>query len=395
MNILIISVGYGLFKPKSGGRNRFYNLATQLIKKGGKLTVLQPSRYKESTDATLAEIHYYRVNFWNRTFGTITDLNVDFIIKFAKIIQKQKIDIIQVSSPYGVIASKLVTKLLRKNVPIIYDAHNVQSDLAQCSLDDPKATFLEKIFALVYMPLQERIAVKCADHIISVSQEDRMRFIEKYSITQQNITVIPSGVDIIDLPALKDKDEIKKELGIDKNKLVIISHGSYFHPPNREAIDLIKNDIAPEIMKVDKDIVFVIAGFDVPVFEEENINAVGFVEDIYSLIHAADMAIVPILSGGGTRLKILDYMGVGLPIVTTKKGIEGINAKNGEEAIIVEDVNEKFINAIKYLIDNKQERERIGANARRLAEEGYDWDKIGEKLDKLYREILEEKEACK
>ena len=391
MNILIISVGYGLFKPKSGGRNRFYNLAMQLIKKGGKLTVLQPSRYKESTDATLAEIHYYRVNFWNRTFGTITDLNVDFIIKFVKIIQKQKIDIIQVSSPYGVIASKLVTKLLRRNVPIIYDAHNVQSDLAQCSLNDPKATFLEKIFALIYMPLQERMAVKYADHILSVSQEDKMRFIEKYSITQQNITVIPSGVDIIDLPALKDKDEIKKELDIDKNKLAIIFHGSYFHPPNREAIDLIKNDIAPEIMKVDKDIVFVIAGFDVPVFEEENIKAVGFVEEIYSLIHAADMAIAPILSGGGTRLKILDYMGVGLPIVTTKKGIEGINAKNGEHVIIVDDVNEEFIDAIKYLIDNEQERKRIGANARKLAEEEYNWDKIGEKLDKLYRGILEER----
>ena len=113
------------------------------------------------------------------------------------------------------------------------------------------------------------------------------------------------------------------------------------------------------------------------------------VKDLYPLLHAADLAIVPIRGGGGTRLKILDYMGVGLPIVTTKKGIEGINVKNGEEAIIVDDVNEKFVDAIKYLIDNKQEREKIGANARRLAEEEYDWDKIGEKLDKLYREILE------
>ena len=117
--------------------------------------------------------------------------------------------------------------------------------------------------------------------------------------------------------------------------------------------------------------------------------------DIYSLLNIADIAIVPLLHGGGTKLKIFDYMGVAMPIVTTKKGIEGINIKNDEEAIIVDDVNEKFVDAIKYLIDNKQERERIGANARRLAEEGYDWDKIGEKLDKLYREILEEKEACK
>ena len=72
------------------------------------------------------------------------------------------------------------------------------------------------------------------------------------------------------------------------------------------------------------------------------------------------------------------------------KAIEGINAIKGEHAIVVDDVNEEFIDAIKYLIDNEQERERIGANARRLAEEEYDWDKIGEKLDKLYKTILEE-----
>jgi glycosyltransferase involved in cell wall biosynthesis len=391
MDVLVISEGWGLFKPKSGGRSRFYNLAIQLMKKERRITVLQPSRYKESIDDSLAKVHYFRANFGNRTFGSITDLNIDFIIKFTKIIQKQKIDLIQISSPHGIISSKLVTKLLRKSIPVIYDAHNFESDIRKCILKDPKATFLEKIFTLTYAPLQERIAVKCADHIIAVSQEDRIRFIKKYSIIKQNITVIPSGVDIMELPTLKDKDEIKKELDIDKNNLVIIFHGSHFHPPNREAIDLIKNDIAPEIMKVDKDIVFVIAGFDVPVFEEENIKSVGYVADIYSLIHAADMAIVPILSGGGTKLKVLDYMGVGLPIVKTKKGIEGINAKNGEDAIIVGDVNAKFTDAIKYLIDNKQEREKIGANARKLAEEEYDWDKIGEKLDNLYREILEGK----
>lgn len=393
MNILIISVGYGLFKPKSGGRNRFYNLATQLIKKGGKLTVLQPSRYKESIDDALADVYYFRVSFRNRTFGTITDINVDFIIKFANIIQKQKIDVVQVSSPYGVISSKLVTKLLRKNIPIIYDAHNIQSDLTQCSFNDPKATFLEKIFALIYAPLQEKIAVKCADKILSVSQEDRMRFIEEYGINEKKVSVIPSGVNILNLTLLKDKDKIRNELGIEGNKLVIVFHGSFFHSPNREAMDQIKNYIAQEIMKVDKDILFVIAGLGVPFFEDENIKSVGFVEDIYSLIHAADLAIVPILSGGGTRLKIHDYMGVGLPIVTAKKGIEGINAKNYEHAIIVDDVNEEFIDAIKYLIDNEKERKRIGANARKLAEEEYDWNKMGKKLDGLYKRIL--MEQCK
>ena len=65
------------------------------------------------------------------------------------------------------------------------------------------------------------------------------------------------------------------------------------------------------------------------------------------MLNSSDIGIVPILHGGGTKLKIFDYMGVGLPIVTTKKGIEGIEAKNGQHAIIVDDVNEEFINAIK------------------------------------------------
>ena len=74
-----------------------------------------------------------------------------------------------------------------------------------------------------------------------------------------------------------------------------------------------------------------------------------------------------------------------------EKEFGGIEAENGKHATIVDAVNEEFINALKYLIDNEQERERIGANARRLAEEEYDWDKIGEKLNALYKRIVAER----
>jgi glycosyltransferase involved in cell wall biosynthesis len=104
---------------------------------------------------------------------------------------------------------------------------------------------------------------------------------------------------------------------------------------------------------------------------------------------ASDIAIVPILRGGGTRVKIMDYLNVGLPIVTTKKGIEGIEAENGKHAIIVDDVNEEFIKALEFLIENDSERRRLSRNARKLAEERYDWTKIGEKLNKLYKHLAE------
>ncbi len=100
-----------------------------------------------------------------------------------------------------------------------------------------------------------------------------------------------------------------------------------------------------------------------------------------------DIAIVPICNGGGTRLKILDYMMMSLPIVTTKKGIEGINALNMENALIVEKVEEEFIDSIRYLLENKDFQEKMGKNNRKLVEEKYNIAIIGDKLNELYNKI--------
>jgi glycosyltransferase involved in cell wall biosynthesis len=230
-----------------------------------------------------------------------------------------------------------------------------------------------------------------ANHIITVSSNDKSRLIEKYGVAEEKIAVIPSGAKIINLKTIDNKNETRKGFGIRENEIVILFHGSYSYHPNKEAIDLIIDYVAPIIGKEFENVLFLLAGNGTPIVEKMNVKSIGFVEDLYSLLNIADIAIVPILQGGGTRLKILDYMGVGVPIVTTKKGIEGINAKNSEHAIIVDDVNEEFIDAVILLVNNKEERERIGANSRRLVEEEYDWDKIGEKLEGLYRDILEDR----
>jgi glycosyltransferase involved in cell wall biosynthesis len=154
-----------------------------------------------------------------------------------------------------------------------------------------------------------------------------------------------------------------------------------------EAVDMIRNYLAPRFATINKDVVFVIAGTGAPKFDADNVRAVGFVQDIRSLIRQADIAIVPIRSGGGTRLKVFEYMEAGLPIVTTRKGIEGIEAENMKHAIITQDVDEEFIQAILYLITDQSERRRIGYNARKLAQDDYDWCIIGRNLSQLYTRI--------
>ena len=383
-----------MLRLKKGDEIRVYNLAKNLSTKN-EIIILESTKYNNDSygksDKFVKNLYFfndYRIK--NTRFGIIfMDLNPSFLFNLFKILKTKKIDIIQISFPWGIIATKILTKLKNYRIPVIYDAHNVQSDLSKILASKSNRSRIKKLIILYYTPTLERFLVKFVNHIIAVGDNDRNRFIEKYSVNPEKITVIPSGTAIHNLKDIGNKYECKEKFNIDTDKLIIIFHGTYTFFPNKEAIDLIINYIAPTIMKQNPNVLFVIAGLDVPRIEKDNIKSIGFVEDIYSLIHAADIAIVPILRGGGTRLKILDYMGIGLPIVTTKKGIEGISAKNGEDAIIVDGVDEEFIDAIIHLINNKRERKRIGTNTRKLAEEEYNWDKIGEKLNGLYENLLE------
>jgi glycosyltransferase involved in cell wall biosynthesis len=96
---------------------------------------------------------------------------------------------------------------------------------------------------------------------------------------------------------------------------------------------------------------------------------------------------MPLRSGSGTKLKLFDYMNAGLPIITTRKGIEGVRVNDNEHVIIVDNIDKEMVNSIKYLVQNRQERERLGLNARRLAEDEYSWGIIGDKLDSTYRRV--------
>ena len=399
MNVLIVYPHGNVLNPEEGAEARVYHLARVLSKKN-EICILESTRNYTGVDTNknfVDQLYFfddYRIK--NKKLGVLfLDFNPSFLRNIFTIINSKNIDIIQIAFPWGIIATSLLARFKRfkkSKIIVTYDAHNVHSDLPKISQDDSLFS-IKKLFNKYYYFLQEKFSVNIADHIISVSSEDKVRFIEKFSVNPQKITVMPSGTIIPDLSKY-DSSKFREKFRLDEDKILILFHGKFTYLPNKEAKELIKNYIAPEIGKIYNNVLFVIAGKGVPIFKEDNIISMGFVDDIYALINSVDLAIVPILKGGGTRLKVLDYMGVGLPIISTKKGIEGINAKNGEHAIIVDDVDEEFIeefiDAIKYLIDNEQERKRLGANARRLAEEEYDWNKIGEKLDKLYKNLLYE-----
>jgi glycosyltransferase involved in cell wall biosynthesis len=103
------------------------------------------------------------------------------------------------------------------------------------------------------------------------------------------------------------------------------------------------------------------------------------VDDVRLPVAEAAVCVVPIRQGGGTRLKILEAMALGTPVVATAKAAEGLSAQNGVHLLLADDP-EAFAKHAIALLSNPELREHLIVNARRLVERCYDWDQIGRRF---------------
>jgi len=387
-------VDSGISKPFTGARNRLFHLTQELKNCGNHVIVLEPQEFFDVDDAKLATIYThptYRV--LNRGLKFFTDFDIWFITRLVQILRHEQIDLIAIDTACCTFAVRLAVTLTKTNVPIVYSPYDVESDFARDVIPQVAhfSQFERRIIPLYVAALEKLTAKYLANHIIMVSDAAKGQLCYKYRLDSEKVTVIPSGSELNKQLGQEEKDRVRAEMGLNSDSVIVVFHGSYAHPPNRNAIHTITDYVAPAF-EANKSIVFVLYGTGLPKFERENVRSYGFAQNLHQALSIADIALVPLTSGGGTKLKIFDYMNACLPIISTKKGIEGINVKDKEHLILADNTNE-MIDAIEYLIRNKQERERLGANARRLVENEYTWVTIGEKLDKTYRKLKEEKRA--
>jgi glycosyltransferase involved in cell wall biosynthesis len=118
------------------------------------------------------------------------------------------------------------------------------------------------------------------------------------------------------------------------------------------------------------------------------VEVTGFVEDLRPHLASAAAVVVPLRLGGGTRLKIVEAMAMARPVVSTRLGAEGIDARPGTE-LLVADTPESFAEAVLELLRDPAAGARLGAAARRLAEEKYSWEGAAAAMDGLFRQVLD------
>ena len=118
----------------------------------------------------------------------------------------------------------------------------------------------------------------------------------------------------------------------------------------------------------------------------DGIEVTGTVPDVYPYYEQAFAAVVPLLTGGGTRLKILEAMAAGVPVISTSIGAEGLAVTSGDDILIADDASQ-WDAAVETLHEPAQWR-RFADAGRRLAESRYDWGVLGDKLNRVYRGLV-------
>ncbi|MCZ7399986.1 MAG: glycosyltransferase family 4 protein [Candidatus Methanoperedens sp.] len=392
MKILVIYTNPNVVLKDTGTKARLVKLFKLFSNKNNLIFLSPLTEQNKSANVNIMSTYQFRqLSIFKNYLAVFTDFNFDYIIKIRRIIKKEKIDFIFITLPYGVISASFFCR----NVPIIYGAEfvirgtspklvsmhfiNTFNILKNNFIGSAIGRIVGSIFSK-YLIILEQLACNRSSHIIAISESDKQKLIKHYNIEKNKITVIPHCMSLTEL----NNFALEREETIANNIITVVFHGSYKdHPVNYKAFMQIIDYIAPEVEKYNRNIKFLLAGTDAPVFERRNIKSLGFVEDIPNLLKHSDIAIVPFNGGSGIKIKIFDYMAAGLPIISTKNGIEGINLQNGKHAIIIDTVNQKFIDAILDLARDNNKRDIIGRNALDLVRTRYSEECVQAEINKM------------
>ena len=387
----------------SGAENRISNFARYMSKKGFFIVLVDSARnrYFYIVDGTLKEkpLQFSRVvqflSYSRRVFSKVLSIftslgeadswlmaqafDLGLFALLLRIFLRERPDVIQAEFPWTTLPTFLAKKLSGIG-KMVLDEHNVET-IRFRRLRESRST-ISLVLAM------ERFACRISDFIFVVSSDDS-NILQNWNISKGKVATISNSVETdVFHPEINPRRVLRK---INAPSVVIVFHGNLLYAPNKEAVNLIISFIMPKIVKKYPSVKFLIVGPTPPKFLHPNVTFTGYVENLPDYIAAADLAIVPLLKGGGTRIKILEYMACGKPVVSTRIGAEGLNLENGREIILVGEISDSFVEKVIELIENKELRVIIGINARKKVVNKYSWYETCERAKKIYLDLCKNK----
>jgi len=298
------------------------------------------------------------------------------------LLNEQRFDLVQVESVHLMDYLPVIRSVTRKSI-VICDWHNVESELLM-QYSERVVSFARRSYArrtARLMNAAERRALDQFDAHIVVSEEDAERL--RAMNSSARVLVIENGVDAIYYRDIRDESIVRKR---------ILFVGSMDYHANIDAAIHFAQNAWPVVHKNNPDLIFTIVGRDPSAAVRElsslgGVEVTGSVADVRPYYREAVAAVVPLRVGGGSRLKILEAMAAGVPVVSTKLGAEGLHVRDGEN-ILLADNDRDLIERLTRVVEDEALRSKLIAAAHALIEQRYDWSQLGESLARVYARLL-------
>jgi len=332
---------YRIWPPDEGGRVRAAALLTHLADGGHEVTLFCPRRggkdiagASHATQPALggasgdgagfdARIRVYELTGAGRRRQI---LSPEFLRRAPAVARRERFDVVISEYPWPGVHAWWLAR--RAGAALVLDAPNVEGER------------FRSVGSRIWRAVDgyERVVARLADAVWAVSEEDRSRFLAR-GVPARKLQVVPNGVDPRrHHPDAAARARVRAELGVDDATRLLLFFGQLDYAPNRQALENLAREVLPRLDRCGVAYVCAVAGKGGPArAPHQAMRLLGRVGCIADYINAADAVLAPVTSGGGTRLKVLESVACGTPVVATGVGAEGIDRAACGDLLVLSD----------------------------------------------------------
>ena len=391
------------FPPNDGSSIAIYNMTLGLISQNIDIHLFTLNTNKHyKSDSQVPEV------FKHKTVYTSFDLNTNptlggaiqhvvtkksyFISRFhdlrfekkiVNFIEKNPVDIVQIEGLFMCSYIPAIRKV--SGAKIVLRAHNLEHLIWERHIQH-SSSWLKKMYLQIENKKLKQFEIETfstVDAVVPITPKDAF-FIKNLSNVALHTALTGTNIE-----------EYKKEISPEFNTLSVFHFGSMDWIPNQEAVDWFLENCWEKIKAKIPQALFVIAGRNIPdKYKNINDSSIKIEENVPTsaeIYNKYNVMVVPVLSGSGLRIKIVEGLCFGKVIVSTSIGAEGIECQPSRD-ILIQDSPETFSKAIIELLEDPAKCIQIEENARKFANEHLNFEPIAQNLVAFYKKLILEKE---
>lgn len=264
---------------------------------------------------------------------------------------------------------------------VVIDEHNVDYEV-YARMHETERSPLRRAFYRSQERRFERFEQRCWQEVDAVvATSEREAEIMRQHAPDTPVTAVPNGVDV----EYFRPDSEPVEPG------TLVFNGVLDYRPNIDAVNFLVDEVLPLVRRHRADVKLTVVGRGsesaVEGLRRRGVDATGEVPDVRPYLQRAEIVVVPIRMGSGTRLKVVEGLAMGKAVVSTTLGCEGVNVRDGEH-LLIGDTAEAFALQIVHLFGHPELGEPLGHAGRELTEREYSWDYAGELLEDVYQQLM-------